>query len=285
MAYHKKATDEELIEAYERLDNVWKVADEFDMCGQSVHERLSKLGVVKPVNVFTEEDKKRLEEEYVVYRNAGKLQELADSMGRTKQFICRQAGLLGLTDKNHKRKYFSVWKYISKEVAEPIWEDFKRSRLGLRKYCESKGYDDLGFSAAMNRIFPGEYENVIESKYPRRSKYAIGRDFEYATKYALQRKGYLVMRSPGSRSPVDLIAIKSGELLFVQCKLHGQFPVSEWNEFIDYCASVGATPVMAERGKNNRGILYWQMTGKKDGSKRPQPMVKFEPTEKETLDA
>ena len=57
----KKATDAQLVEAYERLHNVWKVADEFGMCGQSVHERLARLGKINPINVFTPEEVKRLE--------------------------------------------------------------------------------------------------------------------------------------------------------------------------------------------------------------------------------
>ena len=87
----RKATDDELVSAYEELGNIWKVADRFGMCGQSVHERLKRLGAIRHQNLFTKEDERRLADEYVVFRDAGKLQELADSMGRTRHFLCRKA--------------------------------------------------------------------------------------------------------------------------------------------------------------------------------------------------
>lgn len=275
-----KATDDEIVSAYGELGNVWKVADRFGMCGQSVHERLTRLGVIRHQNLFTKEDEERLADEYVVFRDAGKLQELADSMGRTKQFICRKARELGLTDQSAKREYTAVWKYIPREVAKPIWDDFKRSRLGMCAYCKKHHYGQYGFSLAMQRHFLDEYEAVVESKIPKRTKYRVGRDFEYQTRDDLKRRGYLVVRTPASRSPADLIAIKTGELLFVQCKLHGDFPPAEWNEFMDFAESVSATPVMANRRSVGRGIEYHLLTARKDGSRRAQPMEDFEPTGK-----
>lgn len=276
----RKATDEELVSAYEELGNVWKVADRFGMCGQSVHERLMRLDVIRHQNLFTKEDERRLADEYVVFRDAGKLQELADSMGRTKYFLCRKARELGLTDQSAKRKYIAVWKYIPREVAEPIWDDFKRSRLGMQAYCKKHHYGQYEFSLAMQRHFLDEYETVVESKISKRTKYRVGRDFEYQTRDDLKRRGYLVVRTPASRSPTDLIAIKTGELIFVQCKLHGVMPPSEWNEFMDFAESVSATPVMANRRECGRGIEYHLLTDRKDGTRKPQPMRDFEPTEK-----
>lgn len=52
--------------------------------------------------------------------------------------------------------------------------------------------------------------------------YNSGRKFEYRVKKYLEKKGYYVMRSAGSKSPFDLIAIPSlsGNILLIQCK-HG----------------------------------------------------------------
>lgn len=98
MNNHKKASDYEVLEAYRRNRSVWKAAKDLGMCGQSVHERLEKLGAIKKMRVFTKEEEQTLLEEYVKHRNAGTLQILADRMGRTKQFICRKARDIGLTD-------------------------------------------------------------------------------------------------------------------------------------------------------------------------------------------
>lgn len=108
MSARRKATDLQITEAYNRLGNVWLVAAEFGMCGQSVHERTVKLGINVPVNVFTEKDRKRLALEYQANADAGTLDTLADSLGRTKQFIARQAGEMGLTNRARKRPYHSA---------------------------------------------------------------------------------------------------------------------------------------------------------------------------------
>ncbi|MEM3895376.1 hypothetical protein [Thermofilum sp.] len=50
------------------------------------------------------------------------------------------------------------------------------------------------------------------------SNYAIGRAKEYRVKRKLEKEGYFVLRSSGSHSPVDLIAIKNGQVRLIQCK-------------------------------------------------------------------
>lgn len=99
-----KVSNEILIESYNRLQSVWLVAEEVGLCGQSVHERLVKLKAIVPMNYFSDEDKGRLKKDYMRYLIAGKLEELATEMKRTKQFICRQAKKLGLTNIGRKKK-------------------------------------------------------------------------------------------------------------------------------------------------------------------------------------
>ena len=103
MPSRKKVSDKILIESYNRLNNIWKVSKEIGICGQSVHERLIKLGVQKKINKFTEQDFEYLKENYLKYLLNGELQKLADQMGRTKQFLCRKADKLGLTDLYRKK--------------------------------------------------------------------------------------------------------------------------------------------------------------------------------------
>lgn len=99
----KKASGSQIIDSYNRLNNVWEVAKEFNMCGQSVHERLIKLGVKLRNPKFTKEEEYILRNKYSIYLLKGDLQKLADEMGRTKQFICRKARGLGITDISRKK--------------------------------------------------------------------------------------------------------------------------------------------------------------------------------------
>ena len=272
----KRVPDDVLIASYKRLGNVHKVGAEVGLTGGSVHERLVRLGVAKKLNVFTDEERKRLEQEYVIYRDSGRLRELAADMGRTVPFLSRQARTLGLTDNAAPRPTIRVWKGMSESTASVIWEDFKKSSLGLGAYCRSKGYDDLGFARTMREHFGDEWDHVIELKVPKQTKYRLGRAFEYQIRDRLKPMGYWVLRSPASRSPVDLVAIAPGVVLLVQCKRGGALPPSEWNELFDLAASIGAWPIMAER-VGAKDVCYWLLTDRKDGSRRRQPMRETDP--------
>ena len=274
-----KATDEQITEAYERLKSVWKVAEEFGMCGQSVHERLQRLGIDTSANLFSKEDEEYLRDRYVVYRDAGMLQVLADEMGRTKQFICRKAGTMGITDPGHAKNYLRKWKDMPESVLAPIWEQFKKSRKNVKEFCASRHYNVQSFHDAMNRIFPDEYDQVVASKKPKSTQYARGRDFEYAVRDDMKNHGYLALRSPASKSPADIYCVKAGELVFIQCKLHGALYKSEWNEFFTFCDSVNATPIMARRPDVGRGIEYFELLDFKGNSRAKSPMKPWKPTD------
>lgn len=266
----------QLAELYREHGSVWKVGELVGMSGQTVHKRLSRAGVIVPMNVFGDADKAVLRERYTIHADAGTLDALAKSMGRTKQFICRQAGLLGLTNKGRPRVYGATWKYVEEPEAAKIWEKFKRSGLGLGKYCAAKGYDDLGFSKCMRRFFADEWEHVIEAKAPRTGLYRLGRAFEYRARDRLKAAGYFVLRSPASKSPIDLLAIKPGVVLMIQCKRSAALPVGEWNALYDLAISTGAVPLLAFMPLS-RGIEFARLIDRKDGSKKRQPLEPWVP--------
>lgn len=272
-----KATDAELLTAYAELGNVKLVGRRFGMSGGGVHSRLVKLGAAKPMNVFSEEEKDRLRSEYWIAAETGQLAALAQDMGRTKHFICRQARALSLTDQSRKKPYAAVWKYVAEPGARVMWEKFKRSSANLRQFCEKKGWDDLGFSKCMKRHFADEWEHVIEAKQSSQTLYKIGRQFEYRVRDQLQGAGYFAMRSPGSRTPIDLIAVRPGVVLFIQCKRGGTLPPGEWNALYDIAVSCGAAPILASM-PGQRGAQYERLIDRKIGtSSQRQPKAPYDP--------
>ncbi len=100
-----KATTQQLEESYKRTKSVWRTAKEFDMCGQSVHERLFRAGKINKMRIFTDREKRYLKENYEKYASRGKLDELAVNMKRTKHYVCRQAKYLGLTHQARKKEW------------------------------------------------------------------------------------------------------------------------------------------------------------------------------------
>jgi hypothetical protein len=95
---------EELHKKYIETNNVWKTAKYFGLCGQSVHERLSKNGLIHKMNVLSDVDKQKIILFYQQGFECGdnKLKELAKELNRTKNYISRYAKEQGLTNKNRK---------------------------------------------------------------------------------------------------------------------------------------------------------------------------------------
>jgi hypothetical protein len=135
---NKLVEDRVLVETYQKTGSVWKTGEIVGLCGQSVHERLVKLGVAKKINVFGEKEKAVLLREYLKYRDRGQLSRLAKKMGRTKHFICRQAKGLGLTNQSAPRPYYE------KYGANPYYKFHQRVRTmrGKPQKCEVCGTDD-----------------------------------------------------------------------------------------------------------------------------------------------
>lgn len=277
MPRKKLVSDECLVESYSRLGNVWKVAEEVGVPGQTVHRRLQKLGASKSMRVFTQQEEEILTNEYLQYRSSGRLDELATRLGRTKQFLCRQARRLGLTSSEGPRVYGRVWKGLNEGTARAWWEKFKTSHLTVGRWCEEQGVDDLGFSRSMQEHFPDEWEHVLEAKNTADTPYRTGRKVEYAVRFDLISRGYpIVMRAAQSKGPADLIAIKTGTIMLIQCKKALAMPTGEWNVLLSLAMSIAAVPVMAGQPDGKR-IVYYKLTGRKTGGKSRQPMCEFSP--------
>jgi hypothetical protein len=79
------------------------------------------------------------------------------------------------------------------------------------------------------------------------SAYRSGVEFERAVRANLRLNGYEVVRSAGSKTKVDLVAFKQGELLFVQCKRSGRVGPAERTALLALAGLVDAVPVVAAR--------------------------------------
>lgn len=274
MVHPKKATDSEILDAFHSTGSCRKAADLLGMQSTSVHERLVKLGANKPKNIFTDEDVNRLREEYEVYRDAGKLEVLAESMGRTKQFICRQAKRLGLTDKNCSREFVSVWKYLPKKVAKPILDKLRFSGMSVVDFCKKHGYGVVLFSRRMSELFPAEWDAITELSRTG-DMYVKGREFEFRVKKDLESAGYFALRATASYGPADLVAYQTGQIMLIQCKLSEFYQIKPWNDLIHISESIGAIPVFACKSKSGE-IEYWVMKPK-DGSRKSVLDERFHP--------
>lgn len=203
-----------IVESYKRLSDVWKVGEESGIRGQYVHKILTKLGVVHKMNYFTDNDRLILCELYPKYRQERKLDELASIMGRTKQFICRQAKYSGLTDRENipklskeERERISKMRktyYLShehprgylghkhdKNARNKISESSKRTWLDPNSRFNSESFRQN----VSDRMFKYRTDGVIKSKSNRKevstvidwTKYVFKSSWEYEVAIRLQK--------------------------------------------------------------------------------------------------
>ena len=100
--------------------------------------------------------------------------------------------------------------------------------------------------------------------------YQTGRAFENRVVEHFRGLGYFALRSPGSKSKIDVIAIKPFRVLFIQCKRTGKLDPAEWNELFTIASTCGAIPLLASYVAR-KPIVFEQLMGLKDGSGRSQP--------------
>jgi hypothetical protein len=107
--------------------------------------------------------------------------------------------------------------------------------------------------------------------------YAAGTRFERKVRTDLRDNGYTVIRAAGSKgdSKVDLVALKPGQVLFIQCKADGTMPPAEWDRLFDVAGWVSAYPILASNGLRGRGIRYDRLLGHKRRGVRTQLTVPF----------
>jgi len=107
--------------------------------------------------------------------------------------------------------------------------------------------------------------------------YADGTRFERKARLDLADNGYEVIRAAGSKgsTKADLVALKPGQLLLVQCKRSGTLPPDEWDRRVEVAAWVGALPILAANGPLGRGVVYTRLLGPKRRGVRTQPVETF----------
>jgi hypothetical protein len=136
----KKVSDDIIARAYSKTKSVWKTAEMVGLCGQSVHERVVKLGMIKS-NWFSKNDEEAIKRLYSegFLRGDGKFNRLVKILGRTKYFISRKARRLGLTTTRHREASDRLKKDMS-AVTTKRWKNqaHPRGALGYHHTKEAR---------------------------------------------------------------------------------------------------------------------------------------------------
>jgi len=79
------------------------------------------------------------------------------------------------------------------------------------------------------------------------SNYEVGRRLEYRIRDLFRRNGYFVIRAAQSK-PVDLVCLRNGHSVLVECKAGSSFLGKERKrELLDLAKQAGAAVVLARR--------------------------------------
>lgn len=152
----------------------------------------------------------------------------------------------GCADK--AKKGTGSYSRIDEIKARELFDQYKDSKFSLDLFSKGRGYSSAGLSKVFNEYFPDEFEMIKEQKITAKNEwYKKGRRFEYTVKNYLKSKGFWTLRSPGSAGPVDLIAIKKGLILLVQCKCRPGLSKMEKEELLRLSESTGSKPILAYR--------------------------------------
>lgn len=157
------------------------------------------------------------------------------------------------------------WSQLSTPVLRSVFDAYIEGREVASRFCSRHRYSVGGFSQTMRDMWPEEWAMATEDKKPHAANYyRMGRDLEGRTRLKLMAAGYAVIRSAGSKTPADLVAMRNGELLLVQCKRGGALPPVEWNDLIDFATQAGGRPIMVENPHAGT-VRWWELETRKLG--------------------
>ena len=146
----RRATNEEIIAAYKDTGSVWRAGERLGMAGQTVHKRLTGLGI-KVGNRWTEDDVQRLIELAETHTING----LGEALGRSYAGIACKLNELGITPAKHNRKKPRRKQDadIKRETAGHI-EAIENQTGHVTTYCRQQGIRIETFVQRAERYFP-----------------------------------------------------------------------------------------------------------------------------------
>jgi Holliday junction resolvase len=95
---------------------------------------------------------------------------------------------------------------------------------------------------------------LMSQEMKKMTQYTRGANFERKVKKYLEDLDYYVVRSAGSKGQADLVAIKRGETLLIQCKISGNISPIEYKKFLNLGKTLGVSTILA---KNEKGKIIF----------------------------
>lgn len=104
------------------------------------------------------------------------------------------------------------------------------------------------------------------------TNYRNGAELERAAKHLLEDDGYHVIKSGGSKGITDLVALKPGEILLIQCKTDGYLTPAERVALRRIALRLGAVPLVGmwvKKGRAARTVGFAELVSMGPAGNRP----------------
>lgn len=111
--------------------------------------------------------------------------------------------------------------------------------------------------------------------------YSKGTTFERRVREKLTGVGWTVIRSAGSKTKVDLVALAPDWCMLVQCKHDGDLPKTEWDELFRLASLVGGFSAVLAKTVDRGRLIFFELSGLKVPYARwdNQPLTQIHPLE------
>lgn len=154
----------------------------------------------------------------------------------------------------------------------------RESGLSLSAYSTKVGVHRRALADGIKRENPEAYAELVGTQGdPTRT----GTKLETSAKQMLERRGYYVMKSHGSHSALDMIAVgKDKPTLMIQAKKDGKLGSAEWNAVFDLAEAHGCWPVLVSRGPDGKGALWYRLSRRREFREQQRGLLDpFDPRE------
>ena len=147
------------------------------------------------------------------------------------------------------------------KLEEGYLREYINSGITAKQICAKRNIPRTRFNSIAKLVFGiDKYIEIEKARKPKQTPYKLGRSLEYGVAAAFRKAGYWTIRAAQSRGEADIVAIRHGEVVLIQCKRGGSISSEEWNTLYLLSIKLDAVAVVADR-KTGRGINYILLTG------------------------
>jgi hypothetical protein len=153
-------TNQQIIEAYQQTGSVWKAGKLIGLSGQSVHERLTKIGYKLSDSMWTDEEYEELKSLVGHFTIA----EIANKLARPYAGVALKISRLGLSNQYANKQMQKVPKngQFTKPNVSKYIKEIDESKATLSQYAIKNNLHKQSLNTAIQKHFPEWYSSYCE---------------------------------------------------------------------------------------------------------------------------